>query len=326
MPKIICIGSVCKDIFFPTSEGTLIDTPDDLLSQKKIAFELGAKYKIEERFETIGGCAANVAVGLSKLGVESSCYGIVGGDESGKWIVDQLEKNGVNTESVETMENGKSDLSAIIVDSKSADRVIFSNQKVNGELIVDKERLDEAEWVFIGDLHGEWEDNLDRIFEVSRDGGVKVAFNPRQSNIHDNPKKILECISGTDVLILNKDESMELLSATGDGISKDDLENEEFLIGKFLALGAKTVVITDGRRGGWAGNGNGIFHSPAKTVDAVDSTGAGDASASGFLAAHIKGKNLEECLSWGITNGTSVVERYGAIEGLLNEEGMSLLK
>lgn len=326
MPKVICVGSVCKDIFFPTSEGTVIDTPEDLLSQKKITFELGAKYKVEERFEAIGGCAANVAVGLSKLGVESCCYGIVGSDESGKWITDQLEKNGVDVEFIETMEGGKSDLSAIVVDSKSADRVIFSNQKVNGELIVDKEKIDEAEWIFIGDLHGEWEDNLDRIFEVSKDSGVKVAFNPRQSNIHDNPRKILECISGTDVLILNKDESMELLSATGEDISKDDLENEEFLIGKFLALGAKTVVITDGRRGGWAGNGEGVFHSPAKTVDAVDSTGAGDASASGFLAAHIKGKDLEECLSWGITNGTSVVERYGAIEGLLNEEGMSLLK
>ncbi|NTU66565.1 MAG: carbohydrate kinase family protein [Candidatus Moranbacteria bacterium] len=326
MSKIICIGSVCKDIFFPTSEGTIIDTPDDILSQKKIAFELGAKYKIGERFETIGGCAGNVAVGLSRLGVESSCYGIIGGDESGTWIKDQLEKNGVGTELIEILSDSQSDMSAIIIDSRSADRVIFSNQKANGELIVDKGKIDDAEWIFIGDLHGEWEDNLDRIFEDAKDNGMKIAFNPRQSNIHDNPKKILDCIRGAEVLILNKDESMELVSALGESIPKEDLESEDFLVRKFLDLGAKVAVLTDGERGGWASDGGDVLHVAARNAEAVDSTGAGDACASAYLAAHMKGKGLEECLRWGIRNGASVVEHYGAIEGLLDEEKISSLE
>lgn len=323
MSKIICIGSICKDIFFPTSEGTVTETPDDLLCQKKIAFELGAKYKIEERFETLGGCAGNVAVGLSRLGMEVASYGIVGDDETGGWIRSELEKNGVETELIETLEGGKSDLSAIVVDSETGDRVIFSNQKVNGELIVDKGKLEDVEWFFIGDLHGEWEDNLDRIFEFAKDEEVGIAFNPRQSNIHDNPQKVLDMIPGTDILILNKDEAMELVSVSDASISKEKLESEEFLVNEFLKLGAKVAVVTDGERGGWAGNGKEFSHSDAEKVEAVDSTGAGDACSSAFIAAFLKGKDLKECLFWGVRNGASVVRHYGAIEGLLAEDRMA---
>ena len=52
--KVICVGSTSKDIFFPTSEGQVVDTPEDLESQKKFVFELGAKYHISDRFESLG--------------------------------------------------------------------------------------------------------------------------------------------------------------------------------------------------------------------------------------------------------------------------------
>ena len=68
MKQVICIGSGSKDIFFPTTEGITQETPDDLTAQKKIIFELGAKYHIDNRFESLGGCAVNQACGLRRLG------------------------------------------------------------------------------------------------------------------------------------------------------------------------------------------------------------------------------------------------------------------
>ena len=44
MKTVICIGASTQDIFFPTAEGKIIETPEDVTSQRKIAFELGAKY------------------------------------------------------------------------------------------------------------------------------------------------------------------------------------------------------------------------------------------------------------------------------------------
>jgi len=58
---------------------------------------------------------------------------------------------------------------------------------------------------------------------------------------------------------------------------------------------------------------------------AVDTTGAGDAFASGFLAAHLKGKNIGEALQWGIINSSNSVTEYGGQKGLLDEKNINLL-
>jgi ribokinase len=323
MKKVICIGSACKDVFFPTVEGRIIETPQELLSQRKIEFELGAKYRIEERYEALGGCAANVAVGLARLGVNAECYSHIGNDQIADWILVALEKNNVGTELVTKDNELPSDVSAIVVDKNSGERVIFSNQKVNAKLEIVPEQISSAGWIFIGDLHGDWRKDLDIIFAVAKEHNVKLAYNPKQSQIHEDVKKIVEVIAGTAVLFLNKDEALEILSQTGT-FSQENLEDENVLVGELKKLGAQIVVITDGVRGAWASDGSETFFVPGRKVAAIDSTGAGDAFASGFLGAHLEGKALSECLDWGITNSSSSVQFYGAIEGLLS--GKEILK
>ncbi len=319
--KIICIGSACKDIFFPTAEGKITKTPEDLLSQKKISFELGAKYKIEERFETLGGCAVNVACSLARLGIKPACYSKLGEDHSGRWIKSKLQEYGVDQELITIEKYFSSDLSAIIVDETSGDRIIFSNQKVNGTLQIDPQKIKEAEWIFIGDLHGAWEEHLENIFQIAKENKIRVAFNPRQINIHDNVQKIIESIAHAEIIFVNKDEALEIISTRGN-FSKAELDNEKFLITELKKIGGEIVVITDGVRGAWAMQGEKIFFVPAIKVKAYDSTGAGDAFSGAFLGAHLKGEKIEECLKWGIINGGSVVQFYGGQRGLLKENDL----
>lgn len=320
MNKIICIGSACKDIFFPTGEGKITETPEDLMSKAQISFELGAKYKIEERFESLGGCSANVASGLAKLGMKSACYAHIGDDYFSQWIEESLEKNGVDASLITKEQNCPSDLSAIVVDKNSGERVIFSNQKANGKMEIIPEKIKEAEWYFFGDLHGDWENKLDIIFQEAEKNSIKIAFNPRQANIHDNVGKIINFIPKCEILFLNKDEAIEVISGAEEKLDPKDLDNEKFLLEKLNGLGAKISTITDGLRGAWAYDGKEIFHVPGQKVPAVDSTGAGDAYSSGFLGAYLENKNLDECVRWGIANSSNVVQFYGGTEGLLNKE------
>ena len=319
MYEIICFGSAGKDIFFPTTCGSIIETPEDLVSQKKIAFELGAKIKIENRFESLGGCAANVAVGLSRLGIEATCVSNVGDDEIGGWVVRELEKNGIKTECINKELGKKSDLSAIIVDEKSADRVIFTNKNSSGKLNLDREKFKEAEWFFISDVHGDWEAQVEEIFKIAKEEKKHVAMNPREVYIKDNPQEVIAAFSRCELIFINKDEAIELLSQAGN-FSATDLNDEKFLVQELKKLGTQIVVITDGVRGAWASDGGEVFFVPGRKVNAVDSTGAGDAFASGFLGAYFKEKPLKVCLDWGIANSSSSVQFYGAIEGLLDEE------
>ena len=209
-----------------------------------------------------------------------------------------------------------SDMSAIIVDKNSGERVIFSNQKANGNLEIIPEKISGAEWIFIGDLHGNWQKHLDLIFETAKKNKIKLAYNPRQINIHDNAKKVIEKIAGTEILFVNKDEAMEIVLS----VNNKKIDDEKYLLQELKKIGARIVVITDGVRGAWVTDGVETFFTHGIKVPAVDSTGAGDAFSSGFLAAYIKNKNIEECLQWGIINSSNEVQFYGAIEGLLGEE------
>ncbi|MFA7319809.1 MAG: carbohydrate kinase family protein [Parcubacteria group bacterium] len=320
MDKVMCFGSAGKDMLFPTDEGKIMETPEDLMSQKKIAFELGAKIRIKERYESLGGCAANVAVGMARLGVETLCASSVGSDIVGGWVKEELEKNKVDVASMVVEEGRESDFSAIIVDEASADRIIFTNKNSSGKLNFNNLKNTEATWFFISDIYGKWEDQLEMIFEAARNGNKRVAFNPREAGIREDAVEVIEAIGLCEIVFVNKDEAIEIVSNMHADADPENVNDEKFLLEKLKSLEPKIVVLTDGMRGAWASNGEDVFYAAAKKVQAVDSTGAGDSFTGAFLAAYIKGQSLRECLQWGIANSASEVQHYGAIEGLMMED------
>ena len=325
MNKVICIGSSTKDMIFPINDGEIIETPEDLEAQRKIIFELGAKYQVaEKRHKSLGGCAANVACGLARLGVEAYCCTRVGDDQSAEWIRDEFAKNDVKADLIQTGKNCKSDLSFILAHIPSEDRVIFSDRDSNEKLEILPEEIKKikAEWIFVSSLNGNdeenWEKKLDKILQLTQGENTELIFNPGQKNIKKDPQKIIQAVGQSNILIVNKDEAIEIVGKSNE-FTSDLLNDEKFLTEKLNSLGSKLVVLTDGARGAWAFDGNKFFHVEIKKTKVVDTLGAGDAFSSGFIAAHIKGKNLKECLNWGIANSSNVVGFYGGVEGLLRE-------
>jgi len=319
MAEIICIGSSSKDIFFPTDKGIILDTPEDLTSQKKIAFELGAKYQVKERYESLGGCAANVAVGLAKLGIDAACDTKIGDDVVGSWIENQFRQNNVNTDLIQKESGCKSDLSAIIIDTNTIERVIFSDRDANEKLEIIPEKLDDARWIFVSSLNGNWQNHLEKITTVAKENSISIAFNPGQKNIATDTYAVARFASLSSILFVNKDEALEIAKNIDVRAVAEQLNNELFLLETLKKNGSKIVVITNGTRGAWGSGGENNVHVEAMVREAVDTTGAGDAFSSGFLAAQIKGKTLEESLQWGIANSSNSVLFYGGQEGLLLE-------
>ena len=111
--------------------------------------------------------------------------------------------------------------------------------------------------------------------------------------------------------------------------SEDDssrLDDGRFLLEALLAKGASSVGLTDGVRGAWATDGSDFLFAPIHTLGpVVDSTGAGDAFTSGFLAGRVRGLPLRDSLVMGILNSGGVVTRYGAVAGLQTGESFRRL-
>lgn len=317
--KILCIGSVTQDMFLPTSEGIILETPKDLTAQRKIAFELGAKYDIKEKFLSLGGCSVNVAIGLTKLGEKADCYCLIGDDMIGQWIEKELSNAKVGTENIIALPNLNSDSSAIIIDEKTGERTIFSNHDASHHLEIEKERLqDYFEWFFIGDLSGNWKENLAIILKYAKKNNVKIAFNPRQQMLHEDIALVAKSLAACDIVFVNKDEAIEIVFSKNKNSKL--INDEKYLISELHRMGAKIAVLTDSTNGAWGHNKEQILRVDALVRKAVDTTGSGDAFASGFLAAHLKNKELAEALKWGIINSGSSVTEYGGQKGLLSEE------
>ncbi len=314
--EVICIGSCSQDIFFPSDEYVIYDTPDDITSKQKAAFEVGGKFRSPNRYEAIGGVAANTSIGLARLGVVSACYTHIGRDGLGDWVLHELEKESVLTHLVQRESGIRTDLSAVVVLAKSGDRIIFHNRDANERLLVDEKKLSHTDWIFMSALNGDWKTNVAKVVAHLDRSSTRLALNPGQHNLKDDPELLLSLVARADVVVLNKDEAIELLMHESEN-NQNLLNDERFLLETLLAKGVRYVGLTDGMRGAWATDGTDFLFAPIHTLGpVVDSTGAGDAFTSGFLAGRVRGLPLRQLLAMGMLNSGGVVTRYGAVDGL----------
>lgn len=274
------------------------DATRDLLLFINQAPVFGEKTPVEKIAWSLGGNAANVTVGLTRLGIPAGLVTIFGDDDRGVWIKRQLLENKVDL-SESLIETGlTSNLSTILV--YNSERTILS---YHGPSQTEINAIPEAKWLYLTSAPGRDSTSLFRtvanIF-VENLHPPKLAFNPNFEDIKKGPEFLRPVLSITDVLILNREEAETL-----------------------DAYGPKITVITDGANGATVyEKGQKVISKPSAAEKVVEPTGAGDAFSSGFLAGLYYSKTLGEALDWGLKNAASVVQKIGAIEGLLTKESI----
>lgn len=318
----ITIGGATEDITFYTHEGLLIPNRKDILRQKLMAFEYGTKIKIDGSHSTFGGGAANAAVSLSKLGFKSASLIAVGRDRRGNEILENLKKNGVDIKLVQRVKNIDSGFSFLLVGGDN-EHIVFSNRAANDELrftIYDLRMIKKSNWIYITSLSGEWREILEKVFKVK---DVKIAWNPGHIQLDAGYNAIGEYLKKTEVLIVNKDEAIELVVSKKLYKQKpfDFLNNVENLIKIIHSWGPKIAVITNGKYGAHAFDGNKLYKQAIiKEKRRVDTTGVGDAFGSAFVAGlELYKGDIKKAMQLAARNSASVINKQGAQNGLLSK-------
>lgn len=137
----------------------------------------------------------------------------------------------------------------------------------------------------------------------ARKRNIPIAIDPASIGFLDEvgPRTFLGWVGDADWLFANESEA-EMLAGTADFDEQMRVLGAQF----------KQVVIKRGRFGAALGGRDGVAISrPAPVVNVVDSTGAGDAFAAGFIASLTAGLPVEECLERGIENGARAVQFVG---------------
>lgn len=309
---VLCIGNAHVDIFL-----TIPDASPYFHTNEKdceICIRWDQKILVDASDFLLGGGASNVAVGLSRLGLKTTLVAEIGDDELSRDIITKLALENVDTSAVIQTKNTPSSFS---VGLRCADaRSLFvSHVHRKHEFVFDGVS---AGWVYLGGLGKQWHPAYQKTREFVEKTGTKLAFAPGTNQIEAGREEIEEELKVCDILFLNKQEAIRI--SNDEFLSSKESSNDKMsqLLSSLKKLGPKIVVITDGEHGSYVIDQDGkIYTKKGSEKKAAEKTGAGDAYASGFLAAFVKVQSLDKAMQWGSINAGSVIERIGAQTGLL---------
>ena len=258
-----------------------------------------------------GGCAANVAVDLARLGVGVGVVGCVGRDAFGRFIIDELAVAGVGVDHIRQLD-GVETSGTLILNVSGEDRRFVHCVGANARMQVadiPREQLRSAKVLYVGGyllmpaLEGE---PLAALFREARSYGVKTVLDIVLPGPGDHLPRLESVLAETDVFLPNTDESRVL---TGEA---DPLKQAE----RFASAGAGAVVVTCGEQGSIVVSADKRLRAGVHQVDYRGGTGSGDAFDAGYIAGLLAGEDLEGCVRWGSAIGASCVRSISATDGV----------
>ena len=290
--KVLCIGDVMLDVVtkiavVPSQINYGSDTPAQISTHG-------------------GGAAGNVASWLTRTDARATIVGHVGNDAAGSALVSEFDALGVRHHNL-VVDNGHSGVVVVLVDP-TGERTMFPDNGANSGLhIGDLPDLDEYNAVYISGYSP-----LDPLSRVGikemivkiKAAGLHIFFDPASVGgmKEVDTEEVKSWLSSMDVLLLNEEEAIYL---TGESDLEKSLD--------ILLQSCETVVIKLGSKGAIGKcRGDQSISIPAVPTTVVDTTGAGDSFAAGFIAQFATKKDLHRALVAGAEVASHCVAIVGA--------------
>ena len=296
-PRVLCAGILVGDLFVPPlprlpAAGELLVTDD---------FLMGA-----------GGCAANVAVVLSKLGVESRVVGKVGRDSFGDFVTASLAGFGIDVSFIgrsETMGTAKTVIVPVAGEDRRYIHTVGANADLTGQDF-GPGAISGVDVVYLGGylvLPGLPPASVVELFDAAHRAGAQTLLDvvlpgDTQPSLDD----LRSILPSVDFFLPNDDEARQL---TGE-------EDPERQAACFNEAGAATVAITMGAEGLLVRTATGTRRLCAPSVEVVDGSGAGDAFAAGLIVGILEGWLLERSLGFASEVGALACTALGCSAGI----------
>ena len=271
--SILCIGQLVADI---------VVRPVDRLPVP------GRTELVEDLQLLAGGCAANTAAVLAKLGAEVRLAGMIGQDALGNAVLAELEMTGVCLKAVGRT-TGAPTSAAIVLVSDNGERSFFYRNGGN-ELLANSHVSDSvlkaASLVHVGGALKLLNLDLTELMSRAKSFGCTTSLDT-DWDVHGKwMQKLYGALPRIDYLMTNEEEAAKLTGKESPAAAAQDL----------LARGPQAVAIKRGQQGAMLATRSGITEFPAYRVEVRDTTCAGDSFAAGFLLGISRGWPLDESL------------------------------
>lgn len=314
---LITFGACAQDIFLqPHPDSLLVPRGEKSFSHPMLCMGYGEKIIVDDVYYDIGGSACNVAVGASRLGLKTAIISARGDDFAGNLVKERLTKENVGQYYLKKIKNIKTSFSVII--NYRGERTIFVYHGLKDYSKLTIPAALPARYLYLGPIGNGYSFAYRQAIALASERNIGIVLNPGAIQIKERPAILFSLLRVTKILILNREEALELSGGSPAAPAK-------ILLSELSKKGPEIVVITDGDNGVYASDGHNFFRLPASRTQLLDATGAGDAFSSGFLACWLKQGSLQGALRWGILNSTLAIERLGAQKGLLTAREINKL-
>ena len=288
MKKILCIGDLALDVIAQLKES--INYGNDTAS----------------RISTHpGGQAANVSTWITRTNSKAQLVARVGNDPVGFALISDLDKYGV--EHMNLMRSGRPTGVVVILVDSNGERTMFPDNGANADLeVTDLPPLDDVDGAYLSGyalLDFRSRDSVLAMIKRINAAGVPIFFDPTTTGAMKivSREEVLTWVGLMDGILLNAEEALYLGGSSDIGEAEENLK-------KYTPL----VVIKLGSRGARAVLADESARVPAVTTNVVDTTGAGDSFAAGFIPMWLETRDLETALSAGTALAAKCVATVGA--------------
>ncbi len=309
MKKILGMGNALVDIMIPVGDEQVLGTlglpkGSMQLVDREQSNHVLTTLKDYRKSHSAGGSAANTIHGLAMLGAATGYIGVVGEDDLGGFFVRDLIKAGVEPHLIHSEQETGRAIALVTPDSERTFATFLGAAiELSSSLVTDHASLFSSYSIF--HIEGYLVQNHDLIrtaVKLAKENGLKVSVDLASYNVVEaNRDFLLEIISGyADIVFANEEEAKAL---TG-------LDPGEALhaIGEM----AEIAVVKTGRNGSLVKSAGEVIPIGVIDVTPVDTTGAGDLYASGFLYGLSRGMPLQRCGELGAVLAGNVIEFVGA--------------
>lgn len=304
--KVLGMGNALVDVLAKIEDDKVLESlalpkgAMTLIDEKKFQ---QLSYKLDELHKSIvsGGSASNTIVGLSNLAIDSGFIGRIGNDTFGQIYKEDLLKYNVYPHLIEVEET--SGVASTFI-SKDGQRTFGTYLGAAAMLNTNDLASSIFEGYDIFYIEGYLVQShalIEKAIKLAKEAGMKVAldlasYNVVEENFHFLLKIVPQYV---DILFSNEEEAKAMTGLAAEkAVSK-------------LAELVELAIVKAGVNGSWVQSGETKVHVPAHEVVCVDSTGAGDLYAAGFLYGFITKQNIKTCATLGTILAEEVIQVIG---------------
>ena len=257
-----------------------------------------------------GGQVGTALTAMARLGLRAGYIGTLGDDQEGRWLREYFLREGIDVARLRHEASAGTNICLILAEEATGRRAILCHRRVSPSDLT----LDEADRAYIQaaralHLDGQFMPAAIQAARWAREAGVQVCYDG------NHPRAGLEeLLPLVDWLVV-----AEPFPAAVTGYS-----DPQEAAGELLRLGAEVVVVTQGERGCQVWTGKERFEAPGFAVQAVDTTGAGDALHGAFVYAMLQGWDLERAARFANAVAAINCGTLGGRRGLPSLEEVSL--